>query len=224
MLQTVEAAQTTKTPFAATARRRSTDQLILTDWIGEGARVLDLGCGRGVLLEHLRQVKGVSGVGVDPDPAKVLGCVRRGVPAYQGDAEALMREMPDRSFDWVVCSRTVQELARPAAVLEEALRVGKRLAVGFVNFGYWRNRIALLRTGARVRNEVYPHPWEKSAPQNPVSLSGFEEFCTRRGITIHRRVCLRGDWNTPCARWPNLRAGYALYELSRPPKAQPPGE
>jgi len=204
---------------APNARRRVTDQQILSEWIGEGARVLDLGCGRGILLEHLRQVRGVHGVGVDPDPAKVQACVRRGVSVYQGDAEALLRELPDASFDWVVCSRTVQELGRPAAVLEEALRVGRRLAVGFVNFAYWRNRIAVLRTGARVRNEVYPRPWEESAPQNPVSLDGFEDFCARRGIIVHTRVCLRGDWSTPCHRWPNLRAGYALYELSRPATA-----
>ena len=200
---------------APVARRRSTDQLLLTEWIEPGARVLDLGCGRGILLEHLRHTRQVDAVGVDPDPTKVLACVRRGVSVYQGDAEAFLREMPDQSFDWVLCSRTVQELARPANVLEEALRVGRRLAVGFVNYGYWRNRWAVIRTGARVRNEVYPKAWEESAPQNPVSLASFEQFCANRGIVMHRRVCLRGDWSTPCTRWANLRAGYALYELGR---------
>ncbi len=77
-------------------RKQSTDQLILTDWIAPGARVLDLGCGRGLLLEHLQHAKQADVVGVDSDLQSVIGCVERGVPAYQGDILEVLNFYPDR--------------------------------------------------------------------------------------------------------------------------------
>ena len=107
--------------------KRTVDMQIIGDWVEPASRVLDLGCGRGVLLDYLQQTKQARGLGVDLDFQKILGCVRRGVTAYQGDMEAFMRAFPDRFFDRVICSRTVQELADPAAVILEALRVGREL-------------------------------------------------------------------------------------------------
>jgi methionine biosynthesis protein MetW len=193
--------------------KRETDLQLISDWIEPGARVLDLGCGRGILLEHLQQTKGIYGLGVDLDPAKVAGAVKRGVNVYQGDAEALMAEIPDRFFDWVVLSRMLQELPRPGQVIDAALRVGRRLAVGFVNHGYWRNRWALLRTGARVRNEVFPHAWHEALPGIPVAIHDFESFCVARGYRLPQAIYLAGDWKAPVRVLPNLRAGYAVYQV-----------
>jgi len=97
--------------------KRTVDMQIIGDWVEPGSRVLDLGCGRGVLLDYLQQTKQVRGLGVDLDFQKILGCVRRGVTAYQGDMEAFMHAFPDRFFDRVICSRTVQELTdrRPSS-------------------------------------------------------------------------------------------------------------
>ncbi len=196
--------------------KRETDLQIISGWIEPGSRVLDLGCGRGILLEHLARTKNIQGIGVDVDNRKILGCVKRGVPAYQGDAEKVLAEFPDRFFDWIVCSRTVQELARPRHVILEALRAGRRLAVGFVNFGYWLNRASLAWRGSRVRNDVYPDSWDQSPPVNPVAIRDFEKFCGRQNIRVERRIYLAGDWETPLRLLPNLRSGYALYSLSRP--------
>lgn len=195
--------------------KRHIDLQIISDWIEPKTRVLDLGCGRGILLEHLKSGKGVHGIGVDSDPQKILGCVKRGVSAYQGNADTLMHEFPDKFFDWVVCSRTVQELAKPETVINQALRVGKRLAMGFVNHGYWVNRVNIALHGRRVLNDVYPSPWHESNPSNPVTVLDFEEYCRDHKIAINQRVYLRGDWKTPCRFAPNLLAGYVLYDLSR---------
>jgi methionine biosynthesis protein MetW len=113
----------------------------------------------------------------------------------------------------VVLSRTVQELERPALVIREALRVGKNLAIGFVNYGYWRNRLSSLLTGSLPINEVFPNPWYDDRPHNPVTVNGFETFCEREGFTIRHRTYLRGDWRTHLTRWPGIRAGYALYAV-----------
>ncbi len=187
---------------------------IIGDWVEPGSRVLDLGCGRGVLLEYLAQRKSAQVVGVDMDFKKILGCVRRGVTAYQGDMVAFMRAFPDKHFDRVICSHTVQELGDPAVVIGEALRVAHSVTVGFVNHGFWKNRLGALR-GYKVVNDVYTTDWAGSRPSNPVSIADFERFCGLNGITIARRSHLLGDWHTPCRFAPNLMAGYALYDLKK---------
>lgn len=199
---------------ASRAEKRDIDQHVLGEWIRPGSRVLDLGCGRGVLLEFLTRSRGVHGIGVDLAFDKVLACVRRGVVAHQTDMLPFMREFPDAFFDVVICSRTVQELPEPGAVLREALRVGRSVAIGFANHGYWKNRVTFALSGTRLVNEVNPHAWADRRPQNPVSLREFEDGCASAGIRIARRATLRGDWRTPCRFLPNLRAGYALYELT----------
>jgi methionine biosynthesis protein MetW len=195
--------------------RRTFDMRIIGDWVEPGSRVLDLGCGRGELLDYLAQARQVSAVGVDLDFANVSACVARGLSVYQGDMALFMDAFPERHFDRVICSRTVQELVDPAGVILGALRVGRALTVGFVNHGYWKNRIASLVSGRKVRNSVYPTAWFESRPSNPVTIADFEDFCRSKGIRVARRVHLLGDWKTRCPALPNLLAGYALYDLTR---------
>jgi len=195
--------------------KRTVDMQIIGDWVEPHSRVLDLGCGRGELLDYLVQTKHVSALGVDLDFNRVTACVRRGVPAYQGDMVACMAAFPARHFDRVICSRTVQELAAPATVIAEALRVARSVTVGFVNHAFWKNRLDLLVRGRKARNAVYTTPWAESRPANPVSVADFEDFCAERQIKITRRALLMGDWKTPCPSLPNLLAGYALYDLTR---------
>lgn len=205
-----------------TLAKRRADQHILSEWIENSCRVLDLGCGRGILLELLKQQKRVYGIGIDLNPAKIQGCVKRGVNAYQGEIVSTLGEFPDRFFDWVICSRTVQELEEPGRVIAESLRAGRQVAVGFVNHAYWKNRISLALSGSRVTNDVFPLSWHEGRPYNPVTIEGFEAFCRSKGYRIERRAYLRGNWRTPCRYWPNLRAGYALYAISQGTEAAKP--
>ena len=213
--QAAEDACIPKGELARKEVKRETDFQVISQWIGEGERVLDLGCGRGTLLNHLRKTKMVYGVGVDVDPDKVTSCVSHGVSAYQGDVRKALQIFERDSFDWVVFSRTVEELEDSGEVLRDALRVGKRVAVSFVNHGFWLNRLNYFLSGSRTRNEVYPEAWHERSPSNPFTLSDFESFCQETGITIHRCVPLGGDWRKPCRFLPNLRAGCAIYELGR---------
>lgn len=195
--------------------KRTVDMQIIGEWVEPGSRVLDLGCGRGALLDYLVQTKQASGVGVDLDFARITACVARGLSAYQGDMTAFMREFPDHHFDRIICSRTVQELDDPTTVILEALRAGRALTVGFVNHGFWKNRVDALVRGRKIRNEVYTTEWFESRPTNPLTIADFEHFCTEKSIRIVRRALLRGNWHTPCQFMPNLFAGYALYDLAR---------
>jgi methionine biosynthesis protein MetW len=189
---------------------------VIGEWVEPQSRVLDLGCGRGELMDYLVQAKQVQATGVDLDFERILACVCRGLSAYQGDMTEFMRAFPDRHFDRVICSRTAQELDDPAGVILEALRVGSALTVGFVNHGFWKNRIGALLRGRKLQNAVYTTPWHESRPANPLSIADFEDFCRQKAIRVVRRAHLLGDWRTPCPLLPNLLAGYALYDLARP--------
>jgi methionine biosynthesis protein MetW len=195
--------------------KRTVDMQVIGEWVEPQSRVLDLGCGRGELMAYLVQAKQVSATGVDLDFARISACVSRGLSAYQGDMTEFMRAFPDRHFDRIICSRTVHELNDPAGVILEALRVGSAVTVGFVNHGFWKNRLDALLRGRKVRNAVYTTAWHESRPANPLSIADFEDFCSARSIRVARRAHLLGDWRTPCRMLPNLLAGYALYDLAR---------
>lgn len=196
------------------AKKRQADFQVIARWVNAGERVLDLGCGRGVLLEYLKQTKGVYGVGVDIDFDKVLSCVKRNVPVYQGDGHEVLSSFQDNAFDRVIFSRTVEHFDQPDATLQQGLRVGKRVTVGFVNHAYWKNRLNALLYGRRTINEVYPDPWYASLPANPFSVVEFEDYCAVKKISIGNKVYLAGNWRDERAIFPNLMAGYAIYDLS----------
>ena len=195
--------------------KRTVDMQVIGEWVEPQSRVLDLGCGRGELMAYLVQAKQVSAIGVDLDFARISACVSRGLSAYQGDMTEFMKAFPDRFFDRIICSRTVHELHDPAGVVLEALRVGSTVTVGFVNHGFWKNRVDALFRGRKVRNAVYTTAWHESRPANPLSIADFEDFCREKKIRVSRRAHLLGDWRTPCPAMPNLFAGYALYDLAR---------
>lgn len=193
--------------------KRETDIQIITGWIDEGCRVLDIGCGRGLVLEQLIRTRNVRALGVDTDLAKVQSCVKRGVPVYHGEAEALLGQFEDAFFDWIILSRMVQELDQPGAFIRQSLRVARNVAVGFVNHGYWLNRLSALASGSRPVNEVFPHRWEDGHPYNPVTIQAFSQFAHQNGIRIAEAVYLKGNWRDRARLLPNLTAGYALYHL-----------
>ncbi len=200
--------------------KKEADFRAIDEWIKPNERVLDLGCGRGLLLEHLRESKGVQGFGIDWDLNNAISCVSRRVPIYQEEILTALKKTSDNSFDWVLFSRMVESLPEPGLVIEHALRVARNVAVSFVNHGYWRNRVAFLLQGKRIRNEVYPHNWESSHLSNHFSIREFEDFCLRLrqggvDFRVGRKVFHRGDWTKKCALFPNLRAGLAIFELSK---------
>jgi methionine biosynthesis protein MetW len=198
-----------------TSIKRAVDLQIIDQWIAPNSRVLDLGCGPGLLLEHLIDTKKIYGLGVDIDISKIIECIKRGVNAYQGTAEDILDVFDENSFDWIVCSRTLQDLQNPYEVLSKALKISKYVAIGFVNYGFWENRLNILLTGQRPVNDVYTDPWYRSKPENPVNISGFEAFCKAQKYTITHKTFLDSTWRKPCHLFPSIRAGYAIYEITK---------
>lgn len=195
--------------------KRKVELGAISEWVSEGESVLDLGCGRGVLLEKLVREKKIYGVGVDSDFEKISRAIKRGLNVIHGDICEALSSFEDKSFDWIVCSRTLPELEDPERVVKESLRVARRVAVGFINHGFWINRLNYLFKGERIVNKVYPDRWWQSRPTNPISVSAFKDFCETNDITINRRRFLGANWRTRIEFMPDLFSGYAIFELTQ---------
>jgi len=197
-----------------TSSKRKVELDSIKEWVERGSSVLDLGCGRGILLEKLVEAKGIYGVGIDSDADKISRAIKRGLSVMQCDICEALATFKDKSFDWAVCSRTLPELENPKKVVLEAIRVADRVAVGFINYGFWVNRRSYLLHGRRVVNQVYPETWAQSRPTNPISVASFKEFCKSNDIKINREHYLDGSWRKPCRFLPNLFSGYAIFEIT----------
>src|SRR5262245_17357642 len=119
----------------------------IAEMVPASARVLDIGCGTGDLIEHLARAKGVDARGIELSQAGVNACVAKGLAVIQGDADTDLAEYPSGAFDFAILSQTIQATRQPKAVLEQLLRIGRRVIVSFPNFGFWKVRLKLALTG-----------------------------------------------------------------------------
>lgn len=187
------------------------DYALISKLIPTGSRVLDLGCGDGALLAFLKETKGVDARGIELNPELVQAAVARGVSVYQGDLESSLREYPDKAFDYVLLSQTVQETRRPLMVLTEMLRIGNHAIVAFPNFGHWRVRFSHLMSGRAPQTRLFPHAWHASPNIHFLTVLDFEELTRERGWLVERRLFLSGSRRV--SHLPNLCAEIAVYLL-----------
>ena len=188
------------------------DYAIIGDIVEPGARVLDLGCGEGELLEWLAQNKGVEARGVEISGAKVQRAIARGVSVYQGDIDQGLADYPDGAFDYVILSQTLQETHRPRKVLHEMLRVGRRAIVAFPNFGHWRVRLSMLVSGGAPRTKLFPYEWYESPNIHFLTVLDFEALAAVEGLVVERRYFLAGRRKVTLL--PNLLAEVAVFLVS----------
>ena len=185
------------------------DFKIIAEIIQPGTRVLDLGCGEGLLLAWLATNKKVLARGVEIEAANVRKAIARGVSAYQGDIDEGLADYPDKAFDYVILSQTLQETRAPLQVLTEMLRVGRKAIISFPNFGHWKVRAAMLFSGQAPKTDLFPYDWYNSPNIHFLSINDFEDLCKAHGFPIERRYFLSGSHKV--GAYPNLRAQTAVF-------------
>lgn len=188
------------------------DFAAIAAWIPQGASVLDLGCGDGSLLRYLKDMRKARGYGVEINDANIVACIRNGVNAIQGNLESGLSGFETSAFDYVILSQTLQATRHTEALMKEILRVGQEGIVSFPNFGYWKNRLNILRGYMPVSEEL-PYQWYDTPNVHLCTLHDFETFCAGHQVRILERRVMTG--NNEVSVLPNLLGGMAVYRFKR---------
>ncbi len=195
------------------------DHLLIVDMVEAGARVLDVGCGDGALLQLLAQRKNVDGRGVELSQRGVNECVAKGLSVIQGDADTDLADYPDDGFDYVILSQTLQATRHPREALQNMLRIGRRAIVSFPNFGYWRVRAQLAFRGRMPVTGNLSYSWHDTPNIHLCTIRDFVELVDALGARIERGVALDHAGapirvNAPWWVW-NLLGEQAVFLLVR---------
>ncbi len=161
---------------------------VIADLLPNNIKVLDVGCGDGSLMNLLKKEKNVEVRGLELNQENVQECIHRGLPVIQGNAETELHQFPDKSFDYVVLSQTLQAFYEPEKVLRNLLRIGKSVVISIPNFGYWKVRIKLLFFGKMPVTKTLPNTWYNTPNLHMCTIKDLFNFCDEKKINIKKVV------------------------------------
>ncbi len=192
------------------------EQALIASWIAPGSRVLDLGCGDGALLAHLKLERNVTSYGLEIDPENILRCIASGVNVIQSDLDRGLLDFDDNSFDYVVMTETLQAVRFPNRLLREMLRVGREGIVTFPNFGHWKCRLQVLAGRMPVTRHL-PHTWYNTPNIHMCTVRDFEALCAEEHIEILQHEAVDSAHRAALAMrlLPNLFSEVGLYRFRR---------
>jgi len=189
------------------------DEKIIYNIIEPNSKVLDLGCGDGELLYLLTDGKKVKAQGIELSEEAIYKCVEKGLSVFHTDIDSGLSEYPNAAFDYVILNQSMQEVKKIEYVLEEALRVGKKVIVGFPNFAYIRARLQLFFGGKSPVTKSLPHYWYDTPNIRFLSASDFKDYCNRKGVKILAARYL--GKRKEIFFWPNLFASSAIFIITK---------
>ena len=166
---------------------------IISDLIDKNSHVLDVGCGDGILMEFLIKEKKVNIRGIEISKAKVQNCIAKGLTIIEGNAEDDLRQFPNKSFDYVILSQTLQAFLNPEKVIDELLRIGKQAIVTIPNFGYWKIGLHLLLKGTMPVTKTLPDEWYNTANIHLCTIKDFVNFSRSKNFKLSKSIALKND-------------------------------
>jgi methionine biosynthesis protein MetW len=190
------------------------DHKIIASLVEPESKVLDLGCGEGVLLDYLVKARGIDGYGIEISEGAIYKCVARGLSVSQEDIDSGLKHYPDRFFDYVIFNQTMQQVHKPRHAILRALRIGRKVIVGFPNFCHFRARVQISLLGRVPITASLPFTWYDTPNLHFLSLRDFIRFCRAEGIKIERRIYLAR--RSTAKLLPNLLAYNGIFVLSCP--------
>ena len=141
-------------------------------------------------MEFLKDNKNIDIRGLEISKNKVQNCIEKGLTVIEGNAEFDLEQFPDKSFDYVVLSQTLQAFLNPELVINELLRVGKKAIVTIPNFGYWKVRLHLLIKGTMPVTKTLPDQWYDTHNLHMCTIKDFVYFVKYRNIKIFKSLAL----------------------------------
>ena len=165
---------------------------VIADLIEKNTRVLDVGCADGTLMKFLKDNKNIDIRGLELSKDKVQECIAKGLTVIEGNAEKDLKQFPEKSFDYVVLSQTLQAFLNPDVVINELLRVGQKAIVTIPNFGYWKIRLHLLTKGTMPITKTLPDEWYNTPNLHMCTIKDFVYFVKSRNFKIFKSLALNG--------------------------------
>jgi methionine biosynthesis protein MetW len=166
---------------------------VIADLIKKDTRVLDVGCADGTLMKFLKDNKNIDIRGLELSKDKVQECIAKGLTVIEGNAEKDLKQFPEKSFDYVVLSQTLQAFLNPELVISELLRVGKKAIVTIPNFGYWKIRLHLLTKGTMPITKTLPDEWYNTPNLHMCTIKDFVYFVKSRNFKIYKSLALNNQ-------------------------------
>ena len=176
---------------------------IIANLLKKNSKVLDVGCGDGELMKYINEKITNDVRGLEISKNNVQKCIEKGLTVIEGNAEKDLKQFPDKSFDYVVLSQTLQAFLNPELVLNELLRVGKKAIVTIPNFGYWKVRFHLLFKGTMPITKTLPEEWYNTPNLHMCTIKDFFYFVKSRNIKIFKSLALN-NLNTSLINERNL--------------------
>ncbi|MDP1540238.1 MAG: methionine biosynthesis protein MetW [Moraxellaceae bacterium] len=193
------------------------DLALVQAWVKPNSRVIDLGCGDGELLAHLRDSLNVRGYGLEIDADKITIAVERGINVIEQDLNHGLANIADDSFDTLLMTQALQAVQNPSVLLDDMVRVAREVIVTFPNFGHWRTRWYLASKGRMPESRALPHRWYDTPNIHLCTYHDFKALCLEKGLIIHDRLAVDQDQqdNLLSRLLPNLFGEIAIYRVSR---------
>ncbi len=191
----------------------SLDHRVILKLIEPHATVLDLGCGTGDLLYILVKEKEARVQGIEIDEQAIYRCVAKGLNVFHGDVDSGLAEYQDKSFDYVILNQSLQQVRRVDTVLNDALRVGKKVIVGFPNFAYYKARLQMFFRGQAPVTGSLPYQWYETPNLHFLSIFDFIHYCRSKQIDIRQMICI-GEKKRVFIL-PNLFAQVGIFLISK---------